>query len=128
MVRFDIDIPTSICGARFVPETPREEILEAFEIALEAQLRAVQRLRGKRRRSRRARAGGLSQVGMAFEVLRRARQPLHVDDLIVAIAQAYGVQPARDSLVSALTKKVVVGDRFEKPAPNTFALRPDAVG
>jgi hypothetical protein len=48
-----------------------------------------------------------------------------VDDLIAAIAQAYGVQPARDSLVSALTKKVVAGDRFEKTAPNTFGLRSD---
>jgi hypothetical protein len=53
---------------------------------------------------------------------------LHVDELIVAIAQAYGVQPARDSLVSALSKKVVAGDRFEKSAPNTFALRADALG
>ncbi len=60
---------------------------------------------------------------MSFEVLRRTKAPLHVNDLIVAIAQAYGVQPARDSLVSALSKKVAAGDRFEKPAPNTFGLR-----
>jgi hypothetical protein len=65
---------------------------------------------------------------MAFALLRRANTPLHVDDLIVAIAQTYGVQPARDSLVSALTKKVVAGDRFEKTAPNTFGLRSDALG
>jgi hypothetical protein len=65
---------------------------------------------------------------MAFEVLRREQKPLHVDELIGAIAKAYGVQPARDSLVSALTKKVVAGDRFEKTAPNTFGLRADALG
>ena len=64
---------------------------------------------------------------MAYQVLHRTRTPLHADDLIIAIAQAYGVQPARDSLVSALSKKVVAGDRFEKTAPNTFGLRPDAV-
>lgn len=63
---------------------------------------------------------------MSFAVLRRAKTPLHIDELIVAIAQAHGVQPTRDSLVSALTKKVVAGDRFEKTAPNTFALRADA--
>jgi hypothetical protein len=68
----------------------------------------------------------MSQVDMAFAVLRRAKSPLHVDELIAGIAQAYGVQPARDSLVSALTKKVVAGDRFAKTAPNTFALRSDA--
>ena len=107
-------------------ETTRDDVLQAFEMALETQLRAVRRLRGRRTPARRAR--GLSNIDMAFSVLRRAKAPLHVDDLIVAIAQAHGVQPARDSLVSALSKKVVAGDRFEKPAPNTFALRPDALG
>jgi hypothetical protein len=68
----------------------------------------------------------MSQVDMAFAVLRRVKSPRHVDDLIVAIAETYGVQPARDSLVSALTKKVVAADRFEKTAPNTFSLRADA--
>ena len=106
--------------------TTRDEVLQAFELALETQLRAVRRLRGRRTPAKRTK--GLSQVDMAFSVLRRARAPLHVDDLIVAIAQAHGVQPARDSLVSALSKKVVAGDRFEKSAPNTFALRPDALG
>lgn len=106
----------------------RDEILAAFEFALETQLRAVRRLRGHRPRERRGTKKGLSNIGMSFEVLRRAKAALHVDDLIVAIAQAYGVQPARDSLVSALTKKVVAGDRFEKTAPNTFGLRSDALG
>lgn len=107
-------------------EATRDEVLQAFELALETQLRAVRRLRGRRTPGKRVK--GLSQVDMAFDVLRRAKTPLHVDDLIVAIARAHGVQPARDSLVSALSKKVVAGDRFEKPTPNTFTLRPDAVG
>jgi hypothetical protein len=106
-------------------DATRDEVLQAFELVLETQLRAVRRLRGRRMPAKRAR--GLSQVEMAFSVLRRAKAPLHVDDLIAAIAQAHGVQPVRDSLVSALSKKVVAGDRFEKPAPNTFALRPDAL-
>jgi hypothetical protein len=104
----------------------RDEVLAAFELALDVQLRAVRRLRGRRPQRHAAQGKGLSNVGMAFAVLRRAKAPLHVDDLIVAIAQSYGVQPARDSLVSALTKKVVAGDRFEKTAPNTFGLRADA--
>jgi hypothetical protein len=107
-------------------DATRDEVLQAFELALETQLRAVRRLRGRRVRAKRTQ--GLSQVDMAFSVLRRVKAPLHIDDLIVAIAQAHSVQPVRDSLVSALSKKVVAGDRFEKPAPNTFALRPDALG
>src|SRR5271165_3748579 len=107
-----------------MPEsTPRDEILAAFELALDTQLRAVRRLRGHRPKSVRPGPKGRSNIDMSYEVLRRAKASLHVDDLIVAIAQAYGVQPARDSLVSALSKKVVAGDRFEKSAPNTFGLR-----
>jgi hypothetical protein len=106
----------------------RDEILAAFELSLETQLRAVRRLRGRRPRLQRAGGKGLSNVDMSLAILSRMKTPLHVDDLIIAIAQTYGVQPARDSLVSALTKKVVAGDRFEKTAPNTFGLRPDALG
>jgi hypothetical protein len=109
-------------------ENTRDEILAAFESALDVQLRAVRRLRGRRRKVPRDGPKGLSQVDMAFAVLRRAKAPLHVDDLIEAVAKAHGVRPARDSLVSALTKKVVAGDRFEKTAPNTFGLRTDALG
>lgn len=109
-------------------DSSRDEILAAFELALDAQLRAVRRLRGRRPQSQRTGGKGLSNVDMSVAILRRTKAALHVDDLIVAIAQTYGVQPARDSLVSALTKKVVAGDRFEKTAPNTFGLRPDALG
>ena len=109
-------------------DSTREEILSAFELALETQLRAVRRLRGRRTPGRQPGGKGMSHVDLSFAVLRRAKTPLHVDDLIVAIAASYGVQPARDSLVSALTKKVVAGDRFEKTAPNTFGLRADALG
>ena len=114
-------------GGMAEPAT-RDEILAAFEIALETQLLAVRRLRGHRPRAVRPGPRGLSNIDMSYEVLRRTKAPLHVDDLIVAIAQTHGVQPARDSLVSALSKKVAAGDRFEKPAPNTFGLRADALG
>ena len=106
----------------------RDEILAAFEIALDSQLRAVRRLRGRRPQAKPSGERGLSNIDRSLAVLRRTKTPLHVDDLIVAIAQRYGVQPVRDSLVSALTKKVVAGDRFEKTAPNTFGLRADALG
>jgi hypothetical protein len=108
-------------------DATRDEILSAFELALDTQLRAVRRLRGHRSPRRQADGKGLSNIDMSLAVLRRTKTPLHVDDLIIAIAQAYGVQPARDSLVSALSKKVMAGDRFEKTAPNTFGLRADAL-
>jgi hypothetical protein len=43
--------------------------------------------------------------------------------LIDRIHAAFGLRPDRESLVSALTKKVNRGDRFLRTDKNTFALR-----
>lgn len=66
---------------------------------------------------------GLSQVDMAYDILAKSRAPLHVSELIARIEAAFAIRPDRESLVSALTKKVTRGDRFTRPAKNTFALR-----
>jgi len=105
----------------------KDLILGVFEASLEAQLRAVRRLRqgepgaaGKRPRK------GLSQVDMAFDILKKARAPLHISNLLDRIQTQFGVSVDRESLVSSLTKKVARGDRFLRPEKNTFALRPEA--
>jgi hypothetical protein len=63
---------------------------------------------------------------MAFDVLSRARSPLHVSEILARIQQSFGVAVDRESLVSSLTKKVARGDRFVRTAANTFALRQEA--
>jgi hypothetical protein len=105
----------------------KDLILSVFEASLEAQLRAVRRLRqgeppatGPRRRK------GLSQVDMAFDILKKARSPLHVSEILECIQAQFGATVDRESLVSSLTKKVARGDRFLRPEKNTFALRPEA--
>ncbi len=101
--------------------------LSTFESSLDAQLRAVRRLRkGETVPFRPARQKRLSQVDMAYDVLKKARSPLHVSDLLARIQTAFGVAVDRDSLVSSLTKKVARGDRFVRTAKNTFRLRPGA--
>lgn len=104
----------------------KDLILSAFEASLEAQLRAVRRLRqgdsapaGPRRRK------GLSQVDMAFDILKKARAPLHVSVILERIQTQFGVAVDRESLVSSLSKKVTRNDRFARPEKNTFALRPE---
>jgi hypothetical protein len=105
----------------------RESILSIFEASLEAQLRAVRRLRqGRPDAALPTRDKGLSQVDMAFDVLKKARSPLHVSDLLERIHASFGVAIDRESLVSSLTKKVARQDRFLRTEKNTFALRPDA--
>jgi hypothetical protein len=105
----------------------RDLILSVFEASLEAQLRAVRRLRQGETapiepRSRK----GLSQVDMAFDILKKARTPLHVSDILDRIRTQFGVPVDRESLVSSLTKKVARNDRFLRPEKNTFSLKPEA--
>jgi DNA-directed RNA polymerase delta subunit len=68
----------------------------------------------------------MSQVEMAYDILRKARAPLHVSEVLARIQASFGVAVDRESLVSSLTKKVARGDRFLRPGKNTFALRTEA--
>jgi hypothetical protein len=105
----------------------KDSILSIFETSLDAQLRAVRRLRqGDTPTARPPRKKGLSQVDMAYDVLKKARSPLHVSELLDRIHTAFGVTVDRESLVSSLTKKVTRQDRFLRPEKNTFGLRPEA--
>jgi hypothetical protein len=63
---------------------------------------------------------------MAYDVLKKARAPLHIAELLGRIETTFGQPVDRDSLVSSLTKKVARGDRFLRTDKNTFGLRPEA--
>jgi len=102
-------------------------ILSVFEASLEAQLRAVRRLRqGEPSAVEPRRRKGRSQVDMAFDILKRARSPLHISVILERIHTQFGVSVDRESLVSSLTKKVARGDRFLRPEKNTFSLLQEA--
>jgi len=105
----------------------KDVILSVVEVSLEAQLRAVRRLRqGEPSSSAPRHRKGLSQVDMAFDILKKARAPLHVSQILDRIQTQFGVTIDRESLVSSLTKKVARGDRFLRPEKNTFSVRPEA--
>jgi len=101
----------------------RETILEAMEQGLEAQLRAVRRLRKGEAPSERTRRKGKSQVDMAYDILTKTNRPLHITALLERIERTFGVTVDRESLVSSLTKKVARGDRFVRTDKNTFGLK-----
>jgi hypothetical protein len=110
-----------------MPADLKDTILGVFEASLDAQLRAVRRLRrGEAPTGAPRRRKGLSHVDMAHDVLKKARGPLHVSALLARIQASFGVAVDRESLVSSLTKKVARGDRFLRTDKNTFALRPEA--
>ena len=102
-------------------DTIRSAVLDAFEVSLDAQLRAVRRLKQGKTEKPPTRKG-LSQVGMAHDILLRAGKPLHVSEIIDRIESVHGQRLDRESLVSALVKKVRRQDRFTRTDKNVFAL------
>lgn len=67
-------------------EDLKDLILSSFKACLEVQLRAVRRLRqGEPSIAEGRRRKGLSQVDMAFDILKKARSPLHISDILERI-------------------------------------------
>jgi hypothetical protein len=109
-------------------EPLRDVVLEALETSLDAQLRAIRRLRRDPPAPRpEPRTKRLSQVDMAYDILKKARTPLHVSELLARLQSTFGRSVDRESLVSSLSKKIARGDRFRRTAKNTFALRAETV-
>ena len=112
------------------PDPIRETILETVEACLDAQLRAVRKLRSTSSTdsspgappSGRKKVKGRSQLDMAFDILKETGRPLHVSELLERIHARFGRQIDRESLVSALTKRVQRADRFVRTQKNTFGL------
>lgn len=100
----------------------RVAILDVIEASLDAQLRAVRRMRqpelGEEPKLKR-----MSHVDMAYDILLRAGHPLHVTEIIDRIEREHRIRLDRESLVSALVKRVARGDRFTRTGKNTFSLK-----
>jgi hypothetical protein len=64
----------------------------------------------------------MSQVDMAYDILKRAGAPLHVSEIIARIEQVHGRYVDRESLASALIKKVQRRNRFLRSDKNVFGL------
>jgi hypothetical protein len=101
----------------------KDTIFATIEASLEAQLRAVRRLKaGEHDAKPRSPRKGMSQVNMAHDILKRAGAPLHVSEIITRIEQVHGRHVDRESLASALIKKVQRHNRFVRTDKNVFGL------
>lgn len=100
----------------------KDSVYEAIETTLEAQLRAIRRLRGSTKETSTS-IKGTSQVDMAYDILNKIGTPLHINEIIRNIEKTHRIQIDRDSLVSAITKKVKRGDRFSRVGKNTFVAK-----
>lgn len=110
-------------------DTIRSAVLEALEASLSAQIKAIRALRAgkplpKTQREATAPSAlkGRSHLDMTYDILAETACPLHVSDIISRIAGRFDVRVDRESLVSALSKRVARQDRFKRTDKNTFAL------
>lgn len=111
-----------------MPESPREDLLEALEAITKAQLRAIRRLRQSPRGKGRPSGDPsrrVSSMDMVFDILKREGRPVHINDILSGVKKRFDVELDRESVVSAITKRIARQDRFMRTAPNTFALIPD---
>lgn len=99
-----------------------ESVLHALEVSLEAQLKAIKRLRTGQVEEKPPRQG-MSQVNMVYDILQRTGRPLHISEIIDRIEKIHGQRLERESIVSSLVKKVRRGDRFVRTDKNVFGLK-----
>ncbi len=102
-----------------------DAVFDAIETSLSYQLNAVRKLRedldsGKLRPKNKP-----SQPDMVYTVIKEAGKPLHISEIITRIEKRFKKKVDRESLVSALTKKVKRHDRFIRTESNTFGLLED---
>ena len=100
-----------------------EWFLSFYESLFLAQLRAVRQLKSpKLKKAKPPKDKGMSNMDMAMDILLRAQRPLHISEIIAQVKGKYGVTLERESLVSALVKKVHRRQGLSRSAPNTFEI------
>ena len=99
-----------------------QAVLNAFEIALDAQLRAIRRAKSRPTQESRPEKS-TSQLDMVQDVLRRAGKPLHVSEILDRVEKLHGRRLDRESIVSSLVKKIARGQRFVRTDKNVFSLK-----
>ena len=101
-----------------------EWFLSFYEHLFSAQLRVVRQLKAPKAKKPKdlKEQRGMSNMDMAIDILRRAQQPLHVSEIIAQVKARHGVELDRESLVSALVKKVHRRQGLIRTSPNTFQI------
>jgi hypothetical protein len=112
-----------------MPNHFRDDLIEIFESVFRAQLNALRRLRSRPRQVVRNETTEsvkrMSQIDMVYDILRSAGRPMHISEIMAQVAHRHHASLDRESIVSALSKRVARRDRFARTAPNTFSLLPE---
>lgn len=107
----------------------RDDLIDVLEAVSKAQLKALRRLRSERPSQSSLQAESpksMSHTDMVHSILTAAGRPMHISEILPLLTKRYGVSLDRESIVSALAKRVARKDRFVRTAPNTFSVLPDS--
>ena len=116
-------VPRDQSFLRFMDPLNKDDLIDILENTALAQLRALRALRrSEHRKTSPPEPKRKSNMDIIYDILLTARKPLHVNDIIQRAKEDYHRQLHRESLVSALTKKVLDQNTFCRTAPNTFDL------
>jgi hypothetical protein len=96
-----------------------EKYLQFQKEVAQATIKVVERFQEPGREPSKKRT---SNIDVVLDVLQAAGRPLHVTEIIELAKQGPGIELSRDSIVSALLKKVHAGQGVVRTAPNTFAM------
>ena len=101
-----------------------EDLLNLFESLLRSQLNTIRQLRKdvglplqKEEKERR-----MSNMEIVYDILKSEQRPLHIDHILSLAQQRFQQKLDKESVVSALAKRVKRKDRFIKTGPNVFGL------
>jgi hypothetical protein len=101
-----------------------ELFLNIQESLLRAQLNVIKQIRKEQglTETEQPKEERKSQMDMVYDILTDTQKPMHVSDIISSAKHKFDIELDRESIVSALAKRIKRRDRFMKTAPNTFAL------
>ena len=98
-----------------------DKIIEFQRDLLNAQLEVISKYQQKT--SSKINSKSMSKLDIVEDILKLSDKPLHISQVIEIAKNEYNITLERDSIVSAITKKIRNNKQFIRVAPNTFTLR-----
>jgi len=99
----------------------KKYMLEIEAVKLKAQLKAINKMMPENeivpviKQSK-------SGISIVYDILQEENIPLHINDIIHLAKEKYDIVLDRESIVSAIIKKIRKNEKFIRTGKNTFAL------
>jgi len=102
-----------------------QAILSIEEAKLKAQLKVIRKMISPELPNVETKPKRMSQINVAYNILYENHEPMHISRIIKEAKLIYNLDIDRESLVSAISKKVNKNDRFIRTDKNTFTVNRD---